>query len=459
MRKLTYMVVGLATVAAIFTGCKKGFLEGINENPNLPTEVTPPILLPAGQASIAYTQGGDIERYTSVFMNYVTGASRQFFAFENYTFTEEDFNNLWNNIYAGGMKDLDNIIDIAADQPGAYTAYAAIAKITLVHGMDLTTDGFGDVPFSDAFKGNESPTPAYDTQEEVYAMMFQYLQEAIDSLSNDPGDDFAYPGNDDAVYFGDLEKWIAFGHALQARLYIHLSDMDVSNATNALNAIAAGALTSSADDAAFNGFSSTGPGPWYQYIEQRDDIGYYGEFLDQLAADGDPRYPVYVDTVEATAYWAVGYLGSYYSADASPVYFMQYFEQKFIEAEALNRTGDSPGAETALRDAITANMETLGIDGAEISTYVDAVAGVGTTGTGETQLELIMDEKYKAMFLKAEAWTDWRRTGYPAELSSNVPGLEIPVRFIYPTNENIYNAANIPTTNSSLYTPVLWWDN
>lgn len=104
----------LAVVIVLITSqsCKNGFLEGVNDNPNSPSEVTPRVLLPGAEGNLAYALGGDLGRYTALMTQYVTGASRQFSSYNSYVFTEEDFNNLWNNLYAATMKNYFTIIQI-----------------------------------------------------------------------------------------------------------------------------------------------------------------------------------------------------------------------------------------------------------------------------------------------------------------------------------------------------------
>jgi hypothetical protein len=63
-----------------------------------------------------------------------------------------------------------------------------------------------------------------------------------------------------------------------------------------------------------------------------------------------------------------------------------------------------------------------------------------------------------------EAWTEWRRTGYPA-LQPAIEGLvsEIPSRYTYPTieqsvNKTAYEAA-VAAQGPNLLTTKIWWDN
>ena len=105
MRNIKIISMVVILIVMITTqSCKKGFLEGVNDDPNSPAEVTPKVLLPGAEGSLAYSQGGDVERFTSIMVQNITGYSRQFNGYQNYSFTEEDFNNLWYNLNAGTME-------------------------------------------------------------------------------------------------------------------------------------------------------------------------------------------------------------------------------------------------------------------------------------------------------------------------------------------------------------------
>ena len=466
MKKIKIISIA-AAVIIMMTGqsCKKYF-EGVNETPDYPTSVTPRVLLPGAEGSLAYSQGGDVARHTAIFSGYIRGGTRQFFGFDQYVNTEEDFNNVWNNLYAGTMENFQVIMDIEAANPGLYTTYDAIAKILMAYTMGMSTDLWGDVPFEEAFKGNLNLTPAYDTQEDIYANIQQLLDEAITALTNEPGDDADVPDANDFIYGGDAGSWIALAHALKARHYIHLTGVDGNAAANALASIDNGGPV---ETAAFPfNTSVSGQSPWFQYIDQRDDISYSSTYSDLyglvdlsgntltpaiepfMVGRDDPRWPVYNDINGDFGHWDVGYLGPFFQAEDAQIYFMTEHERKFIEAEARFLTGDAGGAQTAFTEAIQASMDFYGVDG---TAYI---ASFGTLNAG-TELQQIITEKWVANFLQYESWTDWRRTGFPTELVSNVPGGEIPRRFIYPTNERLYNTQAI-NQNSTLYAPRVWWD-
>ncbi len=89
-------------------------------------------------------------------------------------------------------------------------------------------------------------------------------------------------------------------------------------------------------------------------------------------------------------------------------------EVKFIEAEARALTNDA-GTEDAYNQTIDLSFEQLGIPGA--TTY-RAQTSVAFSTARSSAVEKIINQKYLALYLQAEVYTDWRRTGFPT-LTSN----------------------------------------
>jgi hypothetical protein len=105
-------------------------------------------------------------------------------------------------------------------------------------------------------------------------------------------------------------------------------------------------------------------------------------------------------------------------------------------------------------------MAYVGVSATDAAAYVAAMPS-------STTLELIMNEKYVAMYTHVESWTDWRRTGFPALSAPSGANLsEVPRRMPYPEGEYLYNANNVPMPIGA--TPAekfgvdetyrLWWD-
>src|SRR5690606_15916361 len=103
-------------------------------------------------------------------------------------------------------------------------------------------------------------------------------------------------------------------------------------------------------------------------------------------------------------------LNSFYAAEAAPILILTYSELKFIEAEAALRAGQRPRAYTAYRQGISANMEKLGVPSGQAGAYLNH--GSVSVGAAGLTLDHIFKEKYIAMFLHPESWTDARRYNY-----------------------------------------------
>ncbi len=86
------------------------------------------------------------------------------------------------------------------------------------------TSGWGDVPFSEAMRGDEQILrPRYDDQKDVFKGVLRYLEEANEAFSKASiSSDFTRSA--DIMYQGDLTKWRSFANSLQLRFLMRLSE-------------------------------------------------------------------------------------------------------------------------------------------------------------------------------------------------------------------------------------------
>ena len=408
----------LAVFTAILTSCKKDFLE-VNEDPSKVSEVPPSLLLPTIQSQIAYSQGGDAARIVGVFMQNFTGASRQFTQYQIYNIAPSDVDNLWRfNLYGGALEDLHILEKLSGDKN--YPEYNGISKILLAYGLGLTTDLWGDIPYSEAFLATDNLQPKFDAQQDIYSNMFSLLNEGISILNSAPGTGLI-PKGDDLMFGGDPSLWIKFAHSLKARYYLHLVKVNPSNASSALTEAALG-FVAVGEDASFNfGPSETSANPFYQFNDQRGDISYSGNLISYMISTNDPRIDEYADT-------STGAMGAFFGSKESPVDFMTYAELKFIQAEAAFRTGDLNTASLAFKASV------LRINGSSDPVFEGVVAN---ESSATITLDKIMMQKYVAMYSNPESWSDWRRTNIP--VLTPTAGSAIPRSFWYPESEVNYN--------------------
>lgn len=426
--------------------CKKSFFTDVNNNPNAPapSSIVPANLLPTVEVALAYTQGGDYSRYTSILTQQTTGFSRQASAYNSYIFTSQDFDQLWGNFYTSVMENDKTLMQIA-DSKG-YNWYSGISRLLMAYSLQLVVDAWGPVPYSHAFKGVEQFQAPYDNDKALYDTVITLVNTGLEQLSKtDPGGQA--PGSEDFIYGGDAEKWIKFGHAIKARIYMHQSKADAAMAALALDE-AGKSYTSNADNTQLVfGTSATSGNPWWQFNDQRTDISFStGYFADQLVAMKDPRQPILFDKDND--------LLLYYGNINSPVELITYDEMQFVKAEATLRTsGSISTAQAFYQEGIRANMQKLGVSSADITTYL---AAHGTLpGSVEAAIQQNAYQEYIALYLNPEAWNLWRRTNAPA-LSPAV-GNNIPRRLLYPQSEVSYNGANVPK-QVTLYNPKVFWD-
>jgi hypothetical protein len=116
-------------------------------------------------------------------------------------------------------------------------------------------------------------------------------------------------------------------------------------------------------------------------------------------------------------------------------------------------------------NTIAANADAPEIDEDEVTAYVTAVLAKYDAADNEGKLELIMTEKWIASFgFALDAYTDFRRTGYPIMFDPNTDPLnytvtsrQYPVSLAYNSNSLNLNQ-NAPAEQKSVTTDRIFWD-
>jgi hypothetical protein len=429
----------------IFSSCNKDTFTDANINHNSPNAVTPSVLLSTVEGSLAYAQGGDMSRFTSMFTQQTMGASRQCQGYYGYVLTSQDVDGLWSNIFTSVLQNNDSLLTLSDRM--RYTTYSGVSRVLKAYSLQLMVDCWGNIPYSEALKGVANTHPKYDSADSIYNSILKMCDDAIDSLSS-AHTGAVVPGGEDIIYSGDAAKWTMFAHAIKARMYMHQSKGSTTMAQKALSEVAL-SFGAASDGAAypFLGNSETSANPWYQFNSQRGDISFTsGTMIQNMLTSGDPRATILVDT-------SADALTPFYASITGTVEFITYEELQFIKAEATIATGGSlAAADTAYREGILSNMTKLSVAAADITTYLTAHGALSTSS--DTAKMQIAGEAYKALYLNPEAWAWWRRTGVPS--LTPVKGNMVPRRFLYPQSEYSYNAANTPT--STLFAPKVFWD-
>lgn len=444
-----FAVVGIMALSA--GACKKSFFTNVNRNPNAVDFVNPNLLLPSCEIALAFTQGGDLSRYSSLFTQQAFGEQNQTKAFYTYGINAGTFENGWADMYTSTMENI-YALKQGCDSIGFYHGYAGVARIMMAYSLQVMVDYWGDIPYTEALKGKENPfhlQPKYDPAAALYDTAARLVDDAI-ALFGSTGNDIATPGDEDVLYGGDLDKWAKFGHAIKARLYLHQSKGNAAMAQKALDEIALSFSSNSDNASYFFAGGGTTTAPWAQFMNDRADYIAFDNrspLVQQMTANNDPRLSIFTDGDAG--------LGAFYGGESSPTEFITYDELQFAAAEATLRNGGTVAAAQVLyRTGLDSNMVKLGVKTADRNTYVTANGTL--PGNVDDAIAKIANEEYRALFLNPEAFTLYRRTGAPALAPPTGATGGVPRRMIYPQSEYSYNGANVP--KATLYTPTIFWD-
>ena len=425
----------------------------INVDPTSPEKAPYNTILPTTEVGMAYVFGGDFDRFTSLFTQHHFGTSRQHQNLYKLNLQESDLDNAWNTMYAGPLMDLNYLMNDAALTGNSY--YAGISMVLTAVGLGNISDLLGDIPYTEAFQGNDNLKPAYDSQQKVYQTIQELLDKAINYLSSADGGAFI-PSADDFIYGGDVNKWIKAAWSLKARYALHTKDY-----ANALQYSAKGFSDNSDDMLLVFGTNETQSNPFYQFMQQRGDISMGPKLMELMGDLKDPRIMPF--TSQDSVYDVSLLPEGFYTQPNSPVPFMTLAELRFIQAEALLNIGQTKLAYDAYLAGIKASCNFFGLDEQTTNDYL-ASSGVDV-GEANLTVETIINQKYIALYNQQETWTDWRRTGFPKlELPTGAAVQQIVRRMIYPQSERLYNGDNLAKADG--YTPVtqdfivskMWWD-
>lgn len=470
---------GLVLAAAI-VGCDPDEITKVNENPNNPTDA------PAGAVFTNAVQAG-IGRFLGWGYN-GRGAALvvQHLAQTQYP-DEDQYRRLdanstagfFNTPYTSELIDLQKVIDAGEEESRPAVYGPALALQTLI--FEYITDTFGDIPYSEALKGDGEDAillPKYDPQKDVYTGMMAALTKVATDLAN-PGS--VTLGSADPIYGGSPAAWQRFANTLHARLALRIINVDPTTAASELQKAltgAGGVFRSNSDNAVMRW---PGDGvfnnPWSDNFKGRDDHRMSQTLMNIMLANNDPRIPIYaqptvtdptkyagmpnglVATQAATWFNTSSRVGAVFFPGATaygtfggsgasfPQHILTYSELQFIRAEAANRgiAGLTAGqAQGFYNDAITASLNQWGVTGAAVATYL-AQPNVAYKG-GVEGLKQIAQQKYVALFTDGgTAWAEWRRTCQPTTLAAGPAAIVsyIPRRFYYSTTETSANSDNL----------------
>lgn len=481
MKKTIISVFSLLLMVAM-TGCED-FLD-VNTSPDHPTTTTLDQAVPTAcfyASQICYDHA-EYGVYLSQALT--TGGKSQTGSYpysQGWEFLGVNRHPMWRRHFYDLGANIQKMNEIAADQDSKNVIL--LGRTIMLGSTMFTTDAFGDIPRTEAYT---KTSPKYDSQQEVYDWLFEEADELVKLYDNPAW--VNNPGNKpitqkmDRIYGGDMKKWALYCKALRCRLWLRkLPNWDNTPAVCQRIIEMCDEVLNDPDweepHYKYDGGSVEKNCPWgpaapkINSWESRDNrlassiptaffaygiLGAYTTIYDKPSYALDPRAMAIMEPrKDASGKVLVRYLESNIGMDNSMkvTYYPDLFassslanpyvqndgyialftteELLFIKAEAQYWAGDKTGAFNTTVEATTKNMERYGIYESALSKnplerYQHFFA-VKLPGAAKFTIADLMQQKFVAMYLQPEQWTDMRRYNY----SSKTNGIQYDDCFVY----------------------------
>lgn len=477
-------IISVIIFSLVSFSCTKDF-DKINTNPNLITE------------NVVKING----LFTQVVANSATGTfGGRISEFVNFTnpgdglriYSRYDYEGFYNGFYQSFLINISEIIRLTNGNE-KLSNKNAIARIYGVWLWQILTDRFGDIPFTEAALGFEKTVlqPKYDTQESIYQQLFTDLKDATNQLSNDPNKESF--GSADLIYGGDVDLWRRFANSLRLRMAIRVRYKDQALAqANIADVINAPLITLDNQSAKLlsEANASVNQG-YYNPFRYVIDISYANGLklgftpVELLRTKNDPRLYVYFNSSVLGGVWrgapvnpgatqktsryqtdSLSLAGDFFRNGQFRFNILSAAEVNFLKAEAVLFGLAGGDTQVLFTEGIQKAMKMYNINENDINTFLATPAGI-LSGSNEEKLKQIIEQKYLAIVFQGdEAWSEYRRTGYPLVWIGNDDtdsGGEMPRRLTYPFQEYLINESSVTEaagklTGGDKLTSRVWWD-
>ena len=464
----------------VFSSCSN--LEELNENPNNVPETHPQLLLTDIEWNAFQVEGLDPMFAARMVVQTDGENANQYYN--------------WNRAGFGDYAKLRNITKMMEEaQRIENTAYTALGKFFRAYYFYNLTLTFGDIPYSDALKGetDEVFAPVYDSQKEIFKGILKELEEADAMLANDNS---IIAG--DIIYNGSTSQWRKCINSFRLKVLITLSKKESDSDLNVKNTFAniynnSPIIESNTDNgqlvfidelgSRYTEYNSSSYGSARYmdstYVKRLQDLNdprlfiFCGQTRNAKEAGlaindfsayegGDPIAPYNEVNLKAAAGKA-SKVNLRYTTDPTtePHVFLGYTEVQLILAEAAVRGWINTSAKEHYENAVKASFEFYNAHAADYAAYVNTDAAnaylqgqlvdFANASSNKEKLKLIMLQKYIPSFLQGgwRTYFDHLRTGYPEFRvdGTNTP----PLRWMYPTSEYQQNSEHVSAAISAQF--------
>ncbi|MBL7807524.1 MAG: SusD/RagB family nutrient-binding outer membrane lipoprotein [Saprospiraceae bacterium] len=413
----------------------------------------------------------------------------------------------WNVAYGSVMSPLRRMEQNAGTNFPEFNAWAKICRVTAMHRV---SDIYGPIIYSNYGILTEGGGVAYDSQQDAYHHFFDDLDAAVTALTplKDDANAKANFAKFDLVYGGDITKWIQFANSLRLRLAVRISKVDAAEAKiQAEKALShpVGVITDNSGNCLVTAADGS-THPLNVMDNAWNDIRMGAPMESILTGFNDPRGLKYFEPSTIVPGTLKGirqgiaiaakddYIGFSALVDPDKVQLMVAAEVYFLRAEAALRgwAGAGGTAQSLYEQGVQTSFDQYGLGSAasylasnsSAAAYVDPVNGTNNAGpasnvspkwddagSADNKLEQIITQKWLAMYPDGqEAWSEYRRTGYPRlypvlvnnsagkiDSQAGIKRINMPAPEYRTNREEVLKAVQTLGGADTGGTP-LWWD-
>jgi hypothetical protein len=469
-----HLLFGLFSLS-VMTSCQK--LTEVNINPNEATTTHPQALLTKVEWDAFRTWHGTSPLYTLKMIVQTDGENaNQIYNWQRGSFEQYGF--------------LRNITKMTeeAEKIGAEN-YLALAKFFRAYYFYNLTLTFGDIPYSDAAKGESTGvfTPKYDTQKDVLVGVLKELEEASAILKKNNN-----TISGDIIYGGNSANWNKLVNSFRLKVLLTLSKKSgdlpfdlaaefakiyssESRITDVNGAEDGQLVFLNQDGNRYPEFNSSGYGSgmymdstFIQRLQELKDPRLFvvatqtrlgkeaGKAINDFTAyeGGDPIVP-YAQVNDKAVLGKLSKVHERFYQDptAEPLVLLGCSEMQFILAEAMLKGWITGDLNSAYTKGVQASFKFYEKYAKNVGSYTNEsqaaqylaqnTVKLDAVSSNEQKLERILMQKYLRSFHQGgyTAYFDHLRTGYPSfRKAANV---KTAYRWMYPQDEYNNNTANV----------------
>lgn len=482
-----------------FSSCEEWL--DVNKDPDNPTTATVELVLPAAQASVAVTMSGNNLFNLGGFLAQYwdqNPTANQYNLQSTYSFQTDDYNTVWDELYAGALNDIEFVRKSAlADEDwGNYLVATTLRAYVFQYLVDL----HDKIPFTEALQGTDKVTPIFDDGEFVYEAILDELDEALAKPLTS-----ATISSSDLFLESNLNDWIAFARTLKLKILLRMaytSDPHTAEITTLLNDGIF--LTKNVGiRGTYYANEQNKRNPWFETNTSRlsgdgpFSINHVAceNFMTYLLLKGDPRvsalfFPAASDGNHNGNYFGSSKIATERKANTQaafstinipfnhPSFIMLASESFLLQAEAQARAGNYTDAKLLYNAGVASSFDLAGVS-ANPADFTGTGDPYEFTATDLDQaIEQIMMQKWVCLahYNNIEAWIEQTRTGIPkispvlyADEDGYVPGDwtspvdnrlgngRFPKRMYWPETE-VSSNPNTPTQIADMAAVGVWWD-